>query len=590
MAPGDPTVCCGLSRRNLFVGLFLVASLFVLAYFFVLKQPPPNGSAQTTNDNQPAVNQPPGLFAGWQKPEVVLVLSGQMFGYYQPCGCSHPQKGGQARRYNFIQTLKDKGWPVVALDVGDIAQGRGKGIAPYEQALLKYTAAMKNLKAMDYAGIGIGPHEFLMPFEDAISQYALNEPAPPLLAANLLDLKEAFFDTIKPWTIVERGKARVGVIGLVAPSVAQKVKAEKIRFADDNAAVLRKALADMKGKVDFGVVLYQGRTVEPMAGVKIDPKEDEALSLAKYCEELGKVDAALPRIHVILARAASSPQGPRDNESDEPPSQPVHQVGATQTHSTVHQVGGIMIVSIGHKGRYMGVVGASRAANSFELRYQLVPIGPEWETPKGRSNPVMEIIQKYAEDVKSKNLLAGYSRHKHPVQVSFPEAEYVGSAECKRCHGDAYKIWEKSGHAHAYKALEKPQHPSLRQYDGECIVCHVVGFQHPTGYLDKQNDADLNVALRGVGCESCHGPGSAHIQDRKNQKLHQLMNPWKYVPDKGRMQFINDSCMKCHDPDNDVHWDIKKWVEIAHPTPRENANAKAPAILGQPAAQPEIRK
>src|SRR5438876_9759401 len=39
---------------------------------------------------------PPGLrlFNGWPKPDLALVLSGQMYGYLQPCGCSRPQLGG----------------------------------------------------------------------------------------------------------------------------------------------------------------------------------------------------------------------------------------------------------------------------------------------------------------------------------------------------------------------------------------------------------------------------------------------------------------------------------------------------------------
>ena len=30
------------------------------------------------------------MFRDWGKPELTLVLSGQMYGYMQPCGCSSP--------------------------------------------------------------------------------------------------------------------------------------------------------------------------------------------------------------------------------------------------------------------------------------------------------------------------------------------------------------------------------------------------------------------------------------------------------------------------------------------------------------------
>src|SRR4051812_35740826 len=61
----------------------------------------------------------------WEKPLVALVLSGQMHGYYDPCGCSFPQHGGLTRRYNFIDSLKKKEWPVVGIDLGELATVKG---------------------------------------------------------------------------------------------------------------------------------------------------------------------------------------------------------------------------------------------------------------------------------------------------------------------------------------------------------------------------------------------------------------------------------------------------------------------------------
>src|SRR5262245_25400517 len=52
----------------------------------------------------------PLLFRDWPKPDFVLMLTGEQHGYVLPCGCSSPQYGGLERRYNFLQTLKEKGW------------------------------------------------------------------------------------------------------------------------------------------------------------------------------------------------------------------------------------------------------------------------------------------------------------------------------------------------------------------------------------------------------------------------------------------------------------------------------------------------
>src|SRR5262245_23753911 len=82
-----------------------VCSLTAAAYRYwrandVPPEPTPGGGGQHANEP----------FKGWPKPELVLVLSGQMHGYMLPCGCSRPQYGGLERRYNFLQKLQGRGW------------------------------------------------------------------------------------------------------------------------------------------------------------------------------------------------------------------------------------------------------------------------------------------------------------------------------------------------------------------------------------------------------------------------------------------------------------------------------------------------
>src|SRR5262249_55371875 len=150
--------------------------------------------------------------------------------------------------------------------------------------------------------------------------------------------------------------------------------------------------------------------------------------------------------------------------------------------------------------------------------YQRVEIGPEFETPKGKeqTNPVMALMEEYAAAVKRENYLAKYPRLKHPTQIEFKDAEYVGSAECKSCHAHAFSVWKKvhkgeggkrRGHPVVYESLVEAKRPPNRQFDGECISCHVVGFPYETGF----KDAKTSKHLLGVGCESCHGPCSDHV-------------------------------------------------------------------------------
>src|SRR5262249_35500132 len=149
---------------------------------------------------------PKGLFKDWPKttkPDFVLVLSAEEMGYLLPCGCSRPQVGGLERRYNFIQILRDQGWPVLALDLGNIAQKKSPvEHLTNEQQLIKYRYSMQALQAMDYAAVGVGPTEadnlFKFYGEFALQQNKGDRPV--VLSANLRDREKNFQPGIQDWT------------------------------------------------------------------------------------------------------------------------------------------------------------------------------------------------------------------------------------------------------------------------------------------------------------------------------------------------------------------------------------------------------
>jgi len=496
------------------------------------------------------VSRPPVvLFRDWpsdRKPDVALLLSGEQHGYLQPCGCSRPQLGGLARRYTFLQTLlKDKGWPVVPIDLGDIADGpqhRGP------QALLKYTTSMQSLKKMGYAATSFGQHEAQLPLLDALCAFALNEPQPRVLAANLVNRPpdENFPGMIKAWTVAGDGKTmpRVGIAAIVGPTVAKVIsKHDKLAQFAPTMEELPRALKEMEAeKPELRVLLYQGSIEE-----------------AKACA------SKFPQFQVVLCQT----------REEEPSDRPERLKDPKDERRTLESP---LVIGVGHKGRYVGVLGAYRtgkARPAFELRYQLVSLSEDFETPPGKddTNPIMVLMEEYARTVHKDNYLALYPQRKHPLQVEFPESKYVGSQKCIQCHEEAAKVWKNSGHAHAYQSLEKATRPSLRQFDGECIVCHTVGFGYDTGFKNEKD----TPRLKDVGCESCHGPGSLHANRtfakdaKQNARLLALLNPHKPKPDetpeetRRRLNLIDQSCQKCHDTDNDVHWNFdKKWPKIIH--------------------------
>jgi hypothetical protein len=454
---------------------------------------------------------------GWPKPDVAIVLSGQQHGYLQPCGCSEPQMGGLARRFNMIQTLRKRGWTVVAGDLGDIAQRSGP------QALLKYKYSMRALRLLNYSGVGIGNNEMSLGLFQVLGEFALEEHSPRVLSANLKDKEGKYPDMIGS-TIVSAGKddtPKVGFAGIVGSRVARLSQDPDVRF-DPEEKALPAALAELnKQNADIRVLLYQGTIEEARACAKRFPQFQIILCLSEDEQASGRPD----------------------------------------------QVGNTLIVRVGHKGRDVGVVGVyggKARGRPVQLSYELVSINPEFETPQGKDkdNPIHALLQSYAEEVKKGNYLAKYDHHgKHPVQIEYPQARYVGSETCKKCHEEQYAIWEASPHPHAYETLvHKAKRPTLRQYDGECVACHVVGFGNESGFMDEQH----TPLLEGVGCESCHGPASLHVAKHKDKKLRAILNPWKRAAKNPQdlANRISDMCQKCHDLDNSVNFKFEEyWVK-----------------------------
>ncbi|MFO0807020.1 MAG: multiheme c-type cytochrome [Gemmataceae bacterium] len=514
----------------------------------------------------PAVALPGNLFQSWpanRKPDVALILTGQQFSYLKFCGCSEKQLGGFERRFNFMAQLRERGWPIVALDLGDLVTRQPGGL--HAQTLLKYETAMKALEVLGYSAIGLGENEYKLPLIEALSLFTLQKPNadPRVLAANLKDRVAKFpanaqESMIGDWLTAggKDGVPKIGVASLAGLMVTNAVTQFSSEFQfEDNGRILTGVLAAMdKANVDLKVLLYHGDidAAKILAG---DPK------LAANAPLVFR-----DKFDVILCLSAE----------EEPPAKP-------------DIVGKTMIIRIGHRGRHVGVVGAYKTGKPerpYELHYQFVAMGEEYETekPKEEGHKILKLLDEYAKQVKSQNFLAAMPRAAHPVQAAFPQANvaFVGSARCQQCHPAEVAIWEKTKHSHAYEALtKKADKPKLRQYDPECVVCHTVGYANNNGYSDEVKTKHLLH----VGCENCHGPGSLHSADKDNRAYYPHLSPWKSQPnellptadkiargldgltkpEKDILLRVDQMCQKCHDTDNDPRFKFEKyWPVIVH--------------------------
>lgn len=568
--------------RTFFASFVLIAAIAVLGWTLFGHEE----SAQLLAADSTTTKSPPQqLFTGWpvdQKPEMVLLVTGQTYGYLQKCGCSNPQKGGLERRYNFVEMMRSKGWEVVGLDLGDVMRP-----LPYtptdKQSLTKYEYAMQAMKAMGYKAVAVGKEELSAQLINPLQRFTLQKgnEFPKVLFANIenpLDFPDATGQgsALTASTIIGAPKSdlKVGVTGIVGAEIQNQGGFDNsVQLSPRTGPVLAKVLKGWgaeKTPPELNVLLYQGPLEWKDPGTN---QRNDAETIA----------GQNPQFHIVVCQTNDS----------EPPSNPKSVNG-----------GRTIIVQVGQRGQNVGVIGIFRIKGTLQLFYQRVVMSDEFDTPADKTDeqPVLKLLQEYSNTVKDNDFLSEMANRKkfHPSQVQFKEAAFVGDGQCFACHKEEHGVWMKSKHASAHSALETiATRPSGRQFDGECIICHTVGYDYKTGFVNKKTTPHL----MNVQCESCHGPGSLHVkEEQENLKAAKpankhllMMSPWKAgnpdvklpsvekfeamskskdpstrdsimnTSEKQAYQGVYNTCSKCHDMDNDPKFELfNYWKNIVH--------------------------
>ena len=149
---------------------------------------------------------------------------------------------------------------------------------------------------------------------------------------------------------------------------------------------------------------------------------------------------------------------------------------------------------------------------------------------------MIKLYKKYNDQIEAmffENLAA--KRNKHKVAV------YAGDVACKTCHSATHDKWSSSRHGRAYETLRKIN----KAFDPECLVCHVVGYNTPGGFISELDTPEL----KNVQCEVCHGAGKEHIK----------------APMSGFGKDARNTCKKCHVKNHSPRFNFTQyWPRIKH--------------------------
>lgn len=458
--------------------------------------------------------------------ELTLVLTGDVRGEIEPCGCPTLPFGGFERRERLLAELPALG-PAFQLDAGELLT---KGVSTWRED--RQGRAEVLLRASAAVGVDAwvpGPSDLLALPIDELRRAS----APLALSATWTDAQGALL--FPPATVLSRDGRRVGVIGLSAPPTAPEVQ-DQVQTRDPVQAA-REALATLPADLDLVVAL----------GSVTD-------------EEADRVAREVPGLAAVLTTAG-------------------------RAWDEARLVDGVPVIEALDRGRYLQVL-STHLGSTPDRPLQLAPDPPTWRTllalrrqagPEGspalataeaslralatgrnlawlESRPLGEDLDGPARVTallgafKQRTLDEATARAQAPAAPAEPG--FATAAGCTTCHLDEFARWSFTDHSKAWQSLVVRQATE----DGECLPCHTTGFGQPGGF-GAPTPAAVR-AFKSVQCEACHGPMKRHPDDPSV---------------KGR-PITPESCTGCHDAANSPDFDYATYL------PRATCQGGAPEL------------
>ena len=184
---------------------------------------------------------------------------------------------------------------------------------------------------------------------------------------------------------------------------------------------------------------------------------------------------------------------------------------------------GTLYLGCPSEGKTLGVLALWMDTNGKLARHNATQLALTGEVSE--SEPIRQLLTDFYRDVAAENPVQDAPLFAKQLLEQQQENGYASAAACQQCHEQEYLQWSATRHAFAYQTLLKKE----RYFDAGCVSCHTTGFGYPTGF----QIGDQNATLKGVQCETCHGPGKQHVGNPKKSNI--------------RSGADTSLCLQCHD-------------------------------------------
>ena len=492
-----------------------------------------------------------GVDAGEPEPprgrQIALVYTSNVYGEYEHCGCPVHPLGGLGRRAAEVDAIRAESDGVVTVDAGDLFLPPEEKSAGARRPATSEVERRARLLAAAYARLGVtafSPGERDLALGAPLLRRVLADAKVPVVSANLVDARgRPLFPADR---LVDVAGVKLGIFGVTAqsppdparwrawgveardPLEAARAEVASLRARGARVVVAlvhvggtpdtKKLLAATPG-IDWAVLGHSGMNLEAPELVAAGGGGARMLEAMSLGRNLGRLD-----LHVVAGDGA----GPYVDRGARAQLRTIlldhaHQIAdyeqrlpTTQNQPTlrdyyVKRVAALREAVV-RETRALAATPARVTGNWFDNRIvpldTLVPDAPGVGALVADYNEQSERLAAAGKPVGIKATVAGApAEPAHagpPADVRVPTATYVGAAACVACHRAADSFWRATKHARALATREAAH----RARAPACIGCHVTGYFQPGGTTEL---AVATTKLRDVGCESCHGAGSAHV-------------------------------------------------------------------------------
>lgn len=492
--------------------------------------------------------------------DLILFYSSDNHGETEPCGCEANQLGGLGKRgYQFQSIAADGGRPHLTVDAGDLLFKQDAISADQErQEVMMAEAIVESYSLIGYDAVCVGSRDLIggVPLLKKLAEKSKFT----WLSANLVDKnngKPIFAASVRR----QVGDVKATIIGLTGLASLKSSDGAVLRSWDE---VLPSLLAETSKTTDLVVLLSNLPAAENR---RIAEAYDSIHILIQSAAGDGGAISSNPLNNTVIA--STRPQG-KDagvmNISWQPGKRwgrPPAEVLA-QKKSALDGV--VWQLSKYRKGTedpevalrdqpdrlsaYRKLINREKGLEE-EVR-RMSEGGPEGNAQEGNPSTFRNRFVTMESSLPDQREVVAVSdrldralnqlgRELAKTQV-VTDAGYLGSASCAACHVEQTTAWQKTRHAGAYATLvDKDQ-----QFNVNCLPCHVTGVS-----MARASEAlSIPEARRGVGCETCHGPGRDHS---KNPGVH----PMTRKPEA-------PVCLACHAPPHDESFDYERNIKMVH--------------------------